>query len=434
MQETTQRVTRSVRLAGVVAALVMATTPALAQGETPPPAEGPQQEIDQLRHEVEALRQQYEQRLADLEARLAELQAAHASQAANVGPGADAAAGQSGSLPFYGAASGAKIFNPDIAVVGDVVGTAGRNRVAPSPALELREAEAAVQAIVDPYARADFFFAFGTAGVEIEEAYATLATLPAALLVRVGKMRGAFGTMNGLHTHAVPWADRPLVTGNLLGGEEGVSDVGVSVARLLPNPWLFLEVTGQIFSGNAEGVFTSTSPGEVTYLGHLRAYEDLSESTNLDLGVSYARGHNGAGIVDDTDVGQFTTSLYGFDAMLRWKPLRRSIYRSFAGRAEVVWSRREQFDAPQRAMGFYASGDYQFARRWFAGFRYDRSGRADAAGLIDSGQSAVLTFWPSEFSQIRSQYRRVRYAEGPIANELLLQMQFSIGVHGAHPF
>jgi hypothetical protein len=419
-------------LAGVVAVFVVTTATAVAQVETPPA--GLQQELDQLRRDIEVLRQQYEQRVADLEARVAALQATQAGQTATVPAGAEATGGPSGSRPVYGSPFGSKIFNPDIAIVGDVVGAAGRNRVTPSPPIELHEAEAAVQAVVDPYARADFFFAFGTAGVEIEEAYATLPTLPAGLLARAGKMRAAFGKMNGLHTHAVPWVDRPLVIGNLLGGEEGVSDVGVSVARLLPNPWLFLEVTGQIFAGNAEGVFTSTSPGEVTYLGHLRAYEDLSESTNLDLGASYAHGHNGAGIVDDTDVGQFTTSLYGIDATLRWKPLRRSIYRSFAGRAEVVWSRREQFGAPQRAMGFYASGDYQFARRWFAGFRYDRSGRADAAKLVDRGQSAVLTFWPSEFSQVRGQYRRVRFAEGPIANELLLQMQFSIGVHGAHAF
>jgi hypothetical protein len=433
MQEIALRVTRSVRLAGVVALLVVGARPALAQRETPAPT-GPQQEIDQLRQDVEALRQQYEQRLADLEARIAALQATHGSPSANVDRGANPAAGQSGSLPVYGAASGAKIFNPDIAVVGNVVGTAGRNRVAPSPALELHEAEAAVQAIVDPYARADFFFAFGTEGVEIEEAYATLPTLPGGLLARAGKMRAAFGAINGLHGHAVPWVDRPLLTGNLLGGEEGIKHVGVSVARLLPNPWLFLELTGQIFSGDTDGVFTSASRGALTYLGRLRAYEDLSESTNLDLGASYARGHNSAGIVDGTDVGHFMTTLYGVDATLRWKPLRRSIYRSFLGRAEAVWSRREQFVAPQRAMGFYAAGDYQFARRWFAGFRYDRSGRADQAGLIDGGQSAVLTFWPSEFSQIRGQYRRVRFAEGPITNELLLQLQFSIGVHGAHAF
>ena len=35
--------------------------------------------------------------------------------------------------------------------------------------------------------------------------------------------------------------------------------------------------------------------------------------------------------------------------------------------------------------GFYVSGDYQFARRWFAGGRFDRSERADDASLRDNG-------------------------------------------------
>src|SRR2546430_9730237 len=48
-------------------------------------------------------------------------------------------------------------------------------------------------------------------------------------------------------------------------------------------------------------------------------------------------------------------------------------------------------------------------------------------------QSAVLTYWPSEFSQVRGQYRRTKYSTGDIANEFLFQFQFSIGAHGAHP-
>jgi hypothetical protein len=52
------------------------------------------------------------------------------------------------------------------------------------------------------------------------------------------------------------WADRPLVTTNLVGGEDGISDAGISVAKLIPNPWLFLEATGQIFRGDsAETLF-----------------------------------------------------------------------------------------------------------------------------------------------------------------------------------
>ena len=136
------------------------------------------------------------------------------------------------------------------------------------------------------------------------------------------------------------------------------------------------------------------------------AYQDITDDSNVDLGLSYARGHNTSGVVDGADVGRFMTDLFGVDATVRWRPLRRSIYHSFLGRSEVIWSRRNQPDGLQRAFGYYVSGDYQFARRWFAGARYDRSDRADDASLHDNGGSLLLTFWPSEFSQVRGQYRR----------------------------
>ena len=80
------------------------------------------------------------------------------------------------------------------------------------------------------------------------------------------------------------------------------------------------------------------------------------------------------------------------------------------------------------------SGDYQFARRWFAGGRFDLSDHADDAAVQDRGQSFMLTYSPSEFSQIRGQYRRTAYGNGPTAHEFLMQFQFAIGAHGAHPF
>ena len=56
------------------------------------------------------------------------------------------------------------------------------------------------------------------------------------------------------------------------------------------------------------------------------------------------------------------------------------------------------------------------------------------AGLHDTGASVILTYWPSEFSQIRGQLRSTRYGESLTANEFLFQLQFSMGAHGAHPF
>ena len=111
-----------------------------------------------------------------------------------------------------------------------------------------------------------------------------------------------------------------------------------------------------------------------------------------------------------------------------------AIYKRFLGRTELFWSRRGQEGGDASAFGLYASGDYQFARRWFGGVRYDWSERAYDASLADKGPSLLLTYWPSEFSQIRGQYRRTRFAEGVTANEFLFQFLFSIGAHGAHVF
>ena len=108
-----------------------------------------------------------------------------------------------------------------------------------------------------------------------------------------------------MHAHVLPFIDRPLVTSNLLGGEDGLSDSGISVARLIPIPRLFLEATAQVYQGSSE-IFKAPTRGDLAYVGHLRAYRDLGESTNLELGGSFAYGHNG--VTDDT-----TTRLWGMD-------------------------------------------------------------------------------------------------------------------------
>jgi hypothetical protein len=65
---------------------------------------------------------------------------------------------------YGGATSNAKLLNPDISLIGDFIGTAGRNTISPSRSLELHESEVGMQAIIDPYARADAFFSFGETG------------------------------------------------------------------------------------------------------------------------------------------------------------------------------------------------------------------------------------------------------------------------------
>ncbi len=379
-----------------------------------------------LRAEVTRLREA----LDALEARLAALEGTTQGVPAPTAPPQQAVATPEppAVVPSGGGGVGnSKVFNPDTSLLANFVGAAGRNPVSDQPSLQLTEVEAAFQAVVDPYARADFFLAAGPDGLEIEEGFITFTSLPASLLLKVGKMRAQFGKVNMIHTHLMPTADRPLVTENLVGGEEGLSDSGFSLSKLVANPFMFIEATGEVFRGNSS-VFQSSERSKLNYVGRLRGYRDLTEGSNIDLGASVAFG--------PTEVGpDLNKRLIGMDATFRYRPLRRAIYKRFQARTELVWSRQTfPAAAQEKAFGYYGLGEYQFARRWYVGGRYDRSARALDASLRDTGGSLFLTFWPSEFSQIRSQYRRTNYAEGVKANEFLTQFSFAIGAHGAHVF
>lgn len=431
------------------------------------------EQLEQLKKDYAELQQQYGQRLQALEQRLSQLagppaaqpatpvatgqaQAAPATstaapQAAPAAPtpptladqaaAAAAAPTQTGDVAQGGSAvpaGSSKVFNPDMSVIGNFVGVAGKNPLSTQRPLELSEAEAAFQAIVDPYARADFFLSAGPEGLEIEEGFVTFTSLPSSFLLKVGKMRAQFGKVNTLHTHAMPTADRPLVTQNLLGGEEGLSDSGLSLSRLIHNPLIFLEATGEVYASTSE-VFQSDKRSRLSYVGRLRAYRDLTEASNIDLGASVAFGPSEglpeAGVPGLADSLSLDRRLIGVDASFRYRPLRRAIYQRLNLRSEFIWSRQERaFDTHANAFGAYGLGEYQFARRWYAGARIDHSGRAFDRSLTDNGGSVFVTFWPSEFSQVRGQYRRTRYAEDVTANEFLFQFNFAIGAHGAHVF
>jgi len=454
-----RRALLALALALLSPALIVAQQQAAAPG--PSGADQIRDALTRLRQEFESLRDDYQKKMQALESRLAALESRPATPAepaavvpppqpaspqpaepaptvpaaqpsAQVPGGAAGAGGPEGALPVYGNVAGmSKVFNPDMAVIGNFIGAAGKNDIEDRPALSLNEAEFSFQAVVDPYARADFFVTMSPEEVGVEEGFLTLTALPGGLLAKVGKMKAQFGKTNTQHPHQLPWIDQPLVLADLLGSEEGLNDSGVSVSKLVMNPWFFLEATGEVYRGD-NATFRTYTRSDLTYLGRLRGYRDLSESTNLDLGTSFATGRNELG--EDS-----RTKLFGIDATLRYRPLRRAIYTRLLARTEFMWSRATgPLDAggtdTRRAFGMYAGGEYQFARRWFAGARYDYSERALEPSLSDKAGSLLVTYWPSEFSQIRGQFRRTRYAEGTLGNEVLFQFLFSIGAHGAHSF
>ena len=165
--------------------------------------------------------------------------------------------------------------------------------------------------------------------------FLTFPTLPGGLLMKVGKMKAQFGKVNTMHSHTLPWVDAPLPMQNLLGGDEGLNDSGVSVSKLILNPVLFLEATGEIYNGD-NTLFTSYKRSDLTYVGRLRGYRDVTE-------VDQPRHRH---LVRLRPQRRRTPTRrrasFGVDATFRYRPLRRAIYKRFLGRTELFWSRREQ--------------------------------------------------------------------------------------------
>lgn len=320
-------------------------------------------------------------------------------------------------------AASSKVLNPDISVVGTFFSHAGDQFEERAP-VELGEVEIAYEAFIDPYARGRFFIAVTPEEVDVEEGYAHFVTLPWGLTAKAGKTKATFGKANTWHTHTRPWVDQPLLFTRFLG-EEGLADTGLSVSKLLPTSTGVLELTGEAYSGDVEEVFGRTSDNDLFYNGHLKFFRDLDENSNVEIGASWAQG--------TLPESGGRNRLAGADVTFRWKPLSRAIYHSLIVRAEGIANRRADFG--RSLYGYYVAADYQLARRWFAGGRVDRADRFDGdERFSDRGVSATLTFRPSEFSQLRGQFRRTTLDSGPSFDEFLLQLQFAIGAHGAHPF
>jgi hypothetical protein len=337
----------------------------------------------------------------------------------------------------------AKALNPDISAIGNFIGKAGSANpfeFGPGDAMRspmrLDEAEVAFQAYVDPYAKANFFLSATPAGLSVEEGYVQFVTLPYDLTARAGKFKAMFGKANTWHTHVRPWVDQPLVIHNFFTDDQ-LSDDGIEISKVFPTSFAFVEGTAEVFSGN-NTVFHRQTQSDLFYNGHLKVFKDITEDSNIEIGGSYARGS-----LPDSSLKPGATSQFGgIDVTYRWKPLIRSTYNSMIARFEGMVNDRA--DRDRTLKGFYASFDYQLAPRWFTGVRLDRSDRAYSLNdstiitplsrFADRGVSATLTFWPSEFSQLRGQLRHISYGEAKAVNELLLQLQFSIGAHGAHAF
>jgi hypothetical protein len=334
-----------------------------------------------------------------------------------------------GPIKYQTSKSGAYKLIPDISLIGtmaaayfvhDPVGETGHD---PSrTGFTLQEIELGLQSTIDPYFRADVFLAFSDHGVELCEGYVTTLFLPRGLQLKAGKMKLPFGRQNPKHLETWDFADNTLPNKNLIG-PHGLSEFGVEASYVFPLPF-FLELQAAFANGDNDRSFGGTRKKDFLYLARLSTGFDLSSEVSLLFGGSGAWGFNESGKGNNT-------SLYGGDFLVKWKP---KAYRSLVWQTEFIY-RRMQFPGRLRSDGaIYSYVDYQFAKRWHAGLRYDLMGIPASVFPRESRVTPALSFNPTEYSRVRAQYEYDKVRGQDLNHAAILQLEFSMGPHGAHPY
>jgi hypothetical protein len=452
----------SLRCAVPFLALAMAAAgPAAAQSTDTGALERLRQEIDDLRAQIRELQEQ-------MKALTQPPGAAPPGAPSGAEARPDAAPGRPGAAPQPSGSTagftraGSSIFNPAISAVFQFIGSDSFSHDSDEDGFTLSEAEIALQSVVDPYARVDLFLAFTAEGeAEVEEGTITTMGLPGGMQLKGGRFKSTLGKWNRWHPHQFHTVDSPDVL-NALFGEESLTSDGVSLGWLIPGTRsVFLESTTEI-GNTANEVSFNADGGDPMLLQHLGSVFTLSPNATLGLGASAAAGRAGATealleALDEAGLsgtlepsGDLRSSLLGADVTFRWKPLSRNVYRSAVLQAEAIASRRdiEVLDGgalrrvTSDVWGGYAYAEYQFAKRWRAGLRYDRTefpGRDEAR---QRALSAVLRIRPTEFQEFRVQLRRTTRNAGAALlfddeeedHRLFLEWIPAIGAHAAHPY
>src|SRR5438874_361095 len=324
-----------------------------------------------------------------------------------------------------------------------------------------QEVELAFSAIVDPYLKGEVYLTIpNLEGIEVEEAFATSTSLPWNLQIKGGSFRSAFGRQNGQHLHVQDFTRRPLINAAFLG-TDGMRGPGVQVSWLVPLPF-FLTLYGEAFSlGGDPADQTGALPQPVASFGadrstrptlaaEAKAFFPLGESWSFYSGLNFASGKSpgvSLGDAGTTGVGR-EAQLYGADVYLKWKPVNVAQgYESLAFQAEAILRHFGSGDGLEDEWdgGAYAQIVAQFARRWFVGLRGDVVGVPSSSVLARAERVGLsLTFQGSEFSRVRG-YLEAEHATAPSSAFLpqampqwapaaYLQLEFSIGAHGAHPY
>lgn len=336
------------------------------------------------------------------------------------------------------------IFNPEISAAIDAVGS--YSSAADNLNFIARDVEIMVQSNVDQLAHAYVVFnaeseldpwaksdSFGEASLGVEEAAIETTALPYGLALKGGEFFADFSRLGKVHSHELPFTDRPASLEGIIGGEAKAR--GLELSWVPPVGHYFRFTAGAVDNIGADmastGVFSTLNGDEndlfarsnnrsisdITYYGRAATIFELSDSTSLNVGVDYSHGQ---------DVGK--RQMASADFKLTWIPEASSFDRLEVG-GEVLHGKTEGdfSDSALAALGpvsgsstsdgAYVYAQYRIGKDWEPGIRYDwfrpeiwsetdsnSDGVADGLARTRDTRNSVeayLTYNLSEFNRLR---------------------------------
>jgi hypothetical protein len=328
-------------------------------------------------------------------------------------------------------------FNPRVTVFGDFVYTNAKGPILNdagndvSDRASLREAELDFRADIDPIAKGVAILSFaeenpGEYAVEAEEMYVLLPGIAEGLDLKVGRFRPAFGVNNLLHTHDLPWTNRPLVVQEFLG-DEGFGETGGEAKYLIPGTGsLPIELRYALVNGESAAVLSGVGSHNQAHLGRVSTFLEVGDASFLQMGTSAMFG--------ESDLKGGESKMFGFDLLYKWRPKEKRALHSLVVQAEGFFLDRELNGNPIKSYGAFATLLWQQNRDLYFGVRGDWTQFADQ----DSGHAQAGSLWASyyssEFLRFRLGFEALDDSRKNLDWTAFFQMTFVFGSHPAEPY
>lgn len=350
---------------------------------------------------------------------------------------------------------GTQALNPDISAIADFLvrpGYKGNEKT-----FSFRELELGLQAAVDPYSRADMFVAVeeeeGKIEVDVEEGFLTFLELPLKTQAKVGKFQADFGRTHRTHPPERDFVDAPLAFSKLLGAEEAMKALGASGNILLPIPTnSYHELRTELGETDVQfGHDEAIQRRERFLYFRNKNFFPITENLNLELSGGFGRWQTDGGIEKKKSTATFEgnandliRSIGTADFTLKWKPNKN---RSAMLEGNFIYTvsrhlKEETEDGEKKIKyetdyvadrGGFLQFQVQPSNRWYFGTRLDYVLEGEKSNA-NRNYSAIVTFFPSEFSRLRFQWNRKDNDGEEREHRFFLQFTWSIGPHRPHPF